>query len=141
MQSVLKPLNNILKISGQKSCAYLLVEVITAQTCRKKVVIPEESVLVNDFLAVALILGIPAKRCDLKVLCRLKTELPQGQKTPINVFELVRLILPEPENNETLKTVISENLKSWAISSKVFKFSIRSRTLAERKGNRRHQVG
>ena len=65
----------------------LLVEVIAAQTSRKKVVVPEP--VKTNFLKVALLLGVPTERGDFEVLCCFKAEFPEGQKTPIYVFKLI----------------------------------------------------
>ena len=64
----------------------LLVEVIAAQTSRKKVVVPES--VKTNFLKVVL-LGVPTERGDFEVLCCFKAEFPEGQKTPIYVFKLI----------------------------------------------------
>ena len=82
----------------------LLVEVIAAQTSRKKVVVPES--VKTNFLKVVLLLGVPTERCDFQVLCCLKAELPQRQKAPINVFELVRLIFPKPEDKNSHLVIV-----------------------------------
>ena len=64
----------------------LLVEVIAAQTSRKKVVVPES--VKTNFLKVVLLV-VPTERGDFEVLCCFKAEFPEGQKTPIYVFKLI----------------------------------------------------